>query len=65
MKCMLKTLFGGCEQHQIFRKKQTLDLAAMPLSLIRLTVYPIHIKCEDELVTAHTVFGVQHPQLTL
>jgi len=49
---MLNALFRGCKQHQIVRKKQTVDPATSnsdALIDLTVTVYPIHIDYEEEL----------------
>ena len=46
MKCMLKTLFKRCKQHQVVCKKQTCDIAVANsdnLADLTVTFYPIHI----------------------
>ena len=51
IKCILKTLFRWCKQHQIVHKKQTVDLAASNSDShvnLFVTVYPIHMDYEEQ-----------------
>jgi len=48
---MLKTLFRRYQQYLIIRKKQMIDPAAFNSNTLvdsAVTVYPIHVDCEEE-----------------